>query len=212
MNSRTKKMTLVAMSIALAFGVMLIGRVPVVMFLKYDPKDIVIAITGFILGPFSAVITSVVVSTLELGFSETGIIGAIMNILSTVAFVLPASIMYKNNKTLKSAIIGLALGALFSTAMMMLWNYFLTPIYLGVPRSEVVKILVPVILPFNLVKTGINMSLTLLLYKRVVNALTRMNLIENSQVIKKDNTFMVILSLIILVSSILYFLVLRGVI
>ena len=44
----TKKLTVLAMLAALSFIVMVVGRIPVVLFLKYDPKDVVITIAGFI--------------------------------------------------------------------------------------------------------------------------------------------------------------------
>ena len=71
-----------AMLCALAYLVMLVGRIPIVLFLKYDPKDIVIAIGGFLYGPVSAFVISVVVALVELPISETGIIGCIMNLVS----------------------------------------------------------------------------------------------------------------------------------
>lgn len=48
MNSSTKKITTLAMISAIAYVVVVVGRVPVVMFLKYDPKDIVITLGGLI--------------------------------------------------------------------------------------------------------------------------------------------------------------------
>ena len=62
----TKKMAILAMMAALAYVVMLVGRVPIVLWLKYDPKDIVIAIGGFLYGPVSAFVISVVVALVEL--------------------------------------------------------------------------------------------------------------------------------------------------
>jgi riboflavin transporter FmnP len=59
---------------------------------------------------------------------------------------------------------------------MILWNYLITPMYMGVPREAVVEMLVPVFLPFNLIKGGANAALTLLLYKPVIYALKRMKL------------------------------------
>ena len=38
---------------------------------------------------------------------------------------------------------------------MLLWNYLITPIYMGMDREEiVVPMLIPVFLPFNLVKAA----------------------------------------------------------
>ena len=58
MNSRLKKYTILGMLTALAYLVMTVGRIPIILFLKYDPKDIVIAIGGFIFGPLSAFVLS----------------------------------------------------------------------------------------------------------------------------------------------------------
>ena len=48
-NSKTKNMTTMAMLAALAFLVMVVGRIPMVAaapFLKYDPKDVIIIFYG----------------------------------------------------------------------------------------------------------------------------------------------------------------------
>jgi len=51
MNSTTKKITTISMLCAFAYAATFIGRVPLVLFLKYDPKDIIIATSGLIFGP-----------------------------------------------------------------------------------------------------------------------------------------------------------------
>ncbi|MDE6747194.1 MAG: ECF transporter S component, partial [Oscillospiraceae bacterium] len=43
----TKKMVTLAVMTALAYMAMLFFRIPVVLFLKYEPKDVIIAIGGF---------------------------------------------------------------------------------------------------------------------------------------------------------------------
>ena len=87
MNSKAKRITTIAMLCAISYAVMAVGRVPVVLFLKYDPKDVIITLGGLIWGPFTAFIVSVIVSFIEMfSVSDTGIIGCVMNILSTCAF------------------------------------------------------------------------------------------------------------------------------
>lgn len=84
MNSKTKKLTAAAMLCAVSYAVMAAGRIPVVLFLKYDPKDVIITLGGLIWGSFTAFLVSVIVSSLEMfTVSDTGIIGCIMNVLST---------------------------------------------------------------------------------------------------------------------------------
>ena len=177
MNIKPRKITTIAMLVAISFAAVAFLRIPIVLFLKYDPKDVIITIGGLIWGPITSVLVSIIVSTIEMfTLSETGVIGLIMNILASCSFACPAAIIYKKNRTLRGAIIGLVIGALSSTAMMLLWNYLITPFYMGVPRSEVVKLLIPAILPFNLLKTGLNASFTILLYKPIINALRKANL------------------------------------
>ncbi len=173
---KTRKLTMLAMLCALAYVVMLIGRIPLIsvgsLVLKYDPKDVIIAIGGFIFGPLSALLISVVVSLVEmLTVSETGFIGFAMNVVATAAF------FYKKKHTMGGAVLGLSIGLVLMTLMMILWNYFLTPLYLGYPREAVVELLLPLFLPFNLIKGGINMALTLLIYKPSVKALRHVKLL-----------------------------------
>jgi len=56
MRFNTKKITTLAMISAMAFVLAAFVRVPVVLFLRYDPKDVIIAIAGFIYGPMAAFI------------------------------------------------------------------------------------------------------------------------------------------------------------
>ena len=44
--SKTKKLTTISMLCALAYAAATVGRIPLVLFLKYDPKDVIIAIGG----------------------------------------------------------------------------------------------------------------------------------------------------------------------
>ena len=123
MDQKTKRLTMIGMLSAIAFAVMVVGRVPIVLFLKYDPKDVVIVIGGFIFGPLSAFFISLIVSLIEMvTVSEDGIIGFIMNVLATCAFACTASVIYKKDHTLKGAIIGLICGVLLMTGVMLLWN------------------------------------------------------------------------------------------
>ena len=94
MNEKVKRLTCTGMLIALAYVLMVFCRIPLVQWLKYDPKDIVIAMGGFVFGPWTAVAVSVAVSLLEmLLVSETGLIGFLMNVISTLSFCLPAALL-----------------------------------------------------------------------------------------------------------------------
>lgn len=178
-HDRTKKLVTLAMLSAIAYLVMLFFRFPIVLFLKYDPKDAIIAIAGFLYGPASALCVSLVVSAVELfTTSETGWIGFIMNVLSSCAFVCPAAFLYSRKRTIRRAAVGLGIGAALVTVTMVLWNYIMVPLYTpSLSRADVAELLLPAFVPFNLLKAGLNTALTLLLYKPVNTALRRAGLL-----------------------------------
>ena len=215
MNKGTKKITMVAMLCAIAYVVMVVGRVPVVLFLKYDPKDAIITIGGFIFGPATALIISLIVSSIEMfTVSDTGIIGFIMNVLSTCTFACTAAFIYKKKHTVSGAVIGLIAGGIIMTGVMMLWNYFITPIYMGFPREKVAELLIPAFLPFNLLKGGLNGAITMLIYKPVVTGLRKAGLIPEQEKTGKSGKFnsgIMLISTFVLVTCILLVLVVKGV-
>ena len=179
-NEKVKKLVTLSLLAALAYVVMVLIRIPIVPaadYLKYEPKDVIITISGFMFGPFAAFLMSFVVSFVEmLTVSGTGPIGAIMNLVSTCAFACTASFIYRRIHKFKGVVIGLAVGMIIMIAVMLLWNYFLTPIYTGYPREAVAAMLPTVFLPFNAIKGGINAVITILLYKPVVLALRKAHL------------------------------------
>ena len=179
----TRYMAAVAMFAALSFVSVLIAKVipNVAGFLSYEPKDAVIVIAGLLYGPLTSVLISVIVSLIEmLTISSTGPYGFLMNVISTCAFAVPAAWYYQKHKTQKDAVIGLCFGVITMVVAMLLWNYIITPFYMGVSRETVAEMLMSVFLPFNLVKGGINAGLTLLLYKPVVGALRKAGLAQPS--------------------------------
>jgi len=177
----TRKMVTLAMLCALAYVITVVARfslVPALPFLKYDPKDVILAIGGFLYGPASVIAMAVTVCLIEMvSVSDSGIVGFIMNLLSTLAFVLPAALFYRKKHTISGAALGLLCGIATMVITMLLWNYIVTPIYYKMERAIVAEMLLPVFLPFNAVKGGMNMALTLLLYQPVNNALRRAKLL-----------------------------------
>lgn len=167
-----RRLCVVAMLCAVAFAAVAFIRIPVVLFLKYEPKDVILTIGGFLFGPWTGAAMAVAVALLELvTISDTGIIGLLMNILSSCLFVCTAALIYHSKKTLARAVVGLVCGAIVATGGMLLWNYLITPLYMAVSRQDIAQMLLPVFLPFNLLKGGLNATLTMLLYKSISSAL-----------------------------------------
>ncbi len=186
-SEKTKKITVLAMLSALAYVVVFlfhfigISFIPAAPFLSYDPKDVILAIGGFLYGPFAALATTVVVCLIEMvTISDTGIIGFAMNALSSCAFACTAAWFYKNKRSLSGAVTGLCLGVLLMVAVMLGWNYLLTPMYMNQPRAEVAKLLLPAFLPFNLIKGGLNACITAFAYRPIVQSLRHAGLFPKS--------------------------------
>jgi len=196
----TTKYTMIAMFSAIAFVVMSIGRVPMMsipgLTLKYDPKDIVIIICGFIYGPLSSAIVSVMVSLLEMfTVSDNGMIGMLMNIISSCFFACTAALIYKYKRKLSGAVIGLIIGCIFTSFVMVLWNYLITPIYLNIPTAAITPYLFTFFLPFNLIKGSINAAATMIIYKPVSKLMLtafHIPVSENAKTVNNKNRFIVI--------------------
>lgn len=181
----TRKLVTLGLLAAIAFVMTALVHIPLVpeaAYLTYDPKDIILVMAGLIFGPVEALIVTVVVSLIEwVTIGTTGPIGFVMNVFSSCAFAVTAAFIYKKMHNMKGAVIGLVSGMLCMTVVMLLWNYLITPLYTGMPRQAIAAMLLPVFLPFNLIKSGINATLTMLIYKPVVRALRKTHLIPERE-------------------------------
>lgn len=215
MKTSTKKLTSAAMLCAAAYILMFISKIiPAVSgFLQFDAKDVIIATGGFLLGPLYAVLISFVVVFLEfISVSSTGFIGFVMNFVSTASFCVTASLIYRYKKNITGAVIGLVSGTIVLTVLMVLWNYFITPIYMETPRSVVASMIPTVFLPFNLVKGFINSGLILIIYRPVVDTLRRAGLVElSSGAPKKKMSVSLVIGAVLLVIFIPILLSMAGI-
>lgn len=174
----TLQLAKLALMIALSCVLVLLIRIPFppASFLVYDPADIPIYITTFAFGPVSGLVVTLIVSFIQaflLGGDQ--VYGFIMHFFATGLFCIIAGNMYRHKKSKKEAILALVVGVIAMTAMMCLANYIVTPMFMGAPREAVLAMMVPVIIPFNLLKGGINAIITFLVYKRISGFLHRGN-------------------------------------
>lgn len=139
---------------------------PGVTFLKYDPSGIIALIGGFAFGPEVAIVTSVVPYLVHL-VTQSGIYGTCMAIIATASMAVPASIVYKHLTTTRGGIMGLVIGGIMSIALCILGNLVVTPLYLGLPLSDVAALIIPALLPFNTLKVIINAVVCWLVYKPI---------------------------------------------
>ncbi|HXL02398.1 MAG TPA: ECF transporter S component [Candidatus Atribacteria bacterium] len=144
--------------------------IPQAPFLLYDPGDIPILVAGFKFGPgLGLLLTAMVAVLFALITGEGGPWGVLMHFLATGSYVVLAGFIYRRHRTKNGAITSLIVAPLFMAAIMVGANLLVTPLYLGVEREVVKGMLLPAIVPFNLLKGVINGAITLLVYKRISN-------------------------------------------
>ncbi|WP_066453365.1 ECF transporter S component [Anaerotruncus rubiinfantis] len=171
-SASTRKLTTMAMLTAISIVLVAIIHFPLfpaAPWMEYDPADIPIFIGTFLFGPLSGLCLTLVVSVIQ-GLTvsaASGPIGILMHFCATGSFVLVAGNLYKRSHTRKGAVTALVCGIGAWTLAMVLWNLIFTPIFMGAPMEAVLEIMIPVIIPFNLVKAGINAVVTYLVYKPI---------------------------------------------
>lgn len=165
---------LAVMAVLVAVSVVLVYLVhfplfPAAAYLEYDPADIPILIGAFLYGPVAGLILTAAASAIQ-AFTvsaQNHVYGLIMHIIATGTLTTVSSLIYRRRKTRRAAVIGLLCGTAAMGLIMLPANHFLTPLFMGVPTGAVDALLLPAILPFNLIKAGANSLLTFLLYKSV---------------------------------------------
>ncbi len=171
-TARTKRMVTLAMLAAIAIVLVAVVHFPLLPaapFLEYDPADIPIFIGMFLFGPWAGLQLTVVVSLIQ-GLTVSAAsswIGIVMHILATGSFCVLAGLIYRQRHTRGGAALALAVGTLTQTLVMVGCNLVFTPLFMGAPVGEVVAMLVPAIIPFNLMKAALNSLVTFVIYKPI---------------------------------------------
>lgn len=160
-------------------------------FYKLDFSDIPALIGAFSLGPIAGIGIELIKNVLNVALSGsiTGGIGELANFIIGAIFVGTAGLIYKKNKTRKSAIIGMLAGTLLMAVVGSLLNFYvLLPLYSKIMPIETIlnlakavnnivvdvkTLVIYTVFPFNLVKGIVVSLLTLPLYKRLSKVLTK---------------------------------------
>ena len=171
----------VALFVALAYAVTFVFHLKV-SFLTFDAKDAVITIAAFLFGPLSGALISLIVAIIEnISIGGTGLWGLLMDFISTASFAVSASVIYQRHRTIRGAVVSLGVASVFTVAMMMLANLFITPLYMGVDMQTVKGLIPTLLLPFNTAKVLLNSALTMLLYNPVSIALRQVRLLPEKR-------------------------------
>lgn len=156
-------------------------------FYKLDLSETIILIGGFALGPLAGALIELIKNLLNLllNGTSTAFVGEFANFVTGCVFVVPAALIYRHKKSLKSAIIGMIVGSLSLAVIGSMLNYFvLVPTYVEMYKmpldaiiamasevngavTDLKSMIIFAVAPFNLLKGIICSILASLLYKRV---------------------------------------------
>ena len=182
-TNQIKKLTVLSMICALGFIAIFFFRFNVG-FLTFDFKDAIMSIGAFLYGPVAALTCSILVPVLEsVTVGDTGPYGLIMDILSSISFLVPCGLVYKYKRSFSGAIVAAVSSVISVVVVMLIANILITPLYTGASRTDVVGMIPTLLFPFNLSKGLMNAGVMLLIYKPVTQILrkTRMIPVSNNE-------------------------------
>ena len=142
----TKNLTMIAMLSAIA-AVLMIFEIQLPFspsFVKFDFSDLPVMLGGFLIGPFAGGIIAFMKILLHflLNGTTSFFVGDLSNLLLTLSFVLPASFIYQQKKTKKTAIQGLLVSIICTSLLAIIFNLFLIfPLYLKVLNLKMVDLI-----------------------------------------------------------------------
>ena len=160
-------------------------EIPVVAFYKLDLSTMPAILAGFAMGPVQGAAVVIVKNLVHMLGTSTACVGEMADILMSCAFVIPASLLYRRNKTRSGALRAMLAGGAAMTVAGVLVNYFiLIPAYqvlMNLPLEVIIgmgqkvlgfvdstlKLVIFITAPFNLLKAAVLSGTTYLLYKRV---------------------------------------------
>ena len=123
---------------------------PAAPWLMYDPSGIICLIAALAFGPKLGAGVAII-SWFPRVFLDP--FGAPMGMLSTCAFVIPSAIIYaRAGRSRKASIAGMAIGAIASVVLSCAMNLVVTPLYTAISMADVAAMIIPVLLPFNVLK------------------------------------------------------------
>ena len=187
MTARTKG-TLFSVSVmtriailAAAASILFLIEIPIVAFYKLDLSNIPVLLGAFSMGPVPGLVILALKSAIGLLHSSSAGIGELADFVMGAALVVPAAIIYHQNKSRKNAIIGMAVGTVCMVIAGVLMNkWVMLPFYMGAYHMDMEKILayanvagvdtewkllLMITGPFNLLKGVVLSLVTALIYK-----------------------------------------------
>lgn len=172
--SSFQKSLYTAMLGALAFVVMLLVSIPILPsapFLRYEPSGVVILMATVLLGPGYGAMACIVKDLLYFLVGAGNIFGVTSDFINTCCFALVAGLVLRHANGLPTQLVGYVAGVLASVLLMIPVNLVVLQLEFGMTTETILGMMIPAILPFNLIKGVCNALVYHLLGRLVLRSL-----------------------------------------
>lgn len=185
-SSHTVRLVLMAMLAATSIVLVILLRTPLLMaapHLEYDMADVPVLLGTMMFGILPGLCILLIVSVVQAFLlGGNGWIGLLMHFVASGMLVVIVGLFHYRNIKWWKTILGMALGTITMAAVMVPMNLIMAPIFFGSSMKAVIEMLIPIIIPFNLLKAGINCVITFVLLKALTPIVTK-----NVQLFSKCN-------------------------
>lgn len=166
----TRQLVTMALMCALGtvFSFVQIPLIPAAPFLTYDPSLVPAMVSGLAFGTGPGLVVGILTACLH-GLVTGEWVGSLMNVVATVCYVAPAALVYARARSNAGAIGGLALGVVLATAGSIVANLTIGVAFWYGSTDAIMPLVLPAVLPFNLVKTILNSALTLVAFRSLTS-------------------------------------------
>lgn len=161
---------------------------PAAPWLELDFADTPIIICSVLFGSLPALSVLFVASAIQaFMLGGSGLWGFIMHFVASGAMVLAVGLISRRSAKPRKLIPALVVGILAMTAIMIPMNYLITPLNSGMGYTEtamelISSMMLPIIIPFNLIKATCNCVIAGLLIKALEPVMRRLGLVSSEKV------------------------------
>lgn len=175
--TKLKRLIFIALLAAMAMVLMHTGTslIPAARYLKYEPSGAIIVLCGMLLGPAAAAECALVKCVLYFISHGGSPYGHLSDLIAMLTFAcITSALMHRlGTQSVKKRILACVVGVLAVTLVMIPANYIILYLQYGMAPAAVTATMIYVI-PYNILKAGLNSVIALVVYPPIYKALSKM--------------------------------------
>ena len=160
----------VAFIVMLAVGVQILPAAP---FLRYEPSGVMILAATVLLGPVGGLFASLVNNMLFLMTGAGNVFGVSANFINTSVYALTTGLIIRRVCTPRGHLAAYTAGTIAGTLVMIPANLVILSLQFGMTTETIMELMLPAILPFNILKGALNSLLFHLVGRSLIKVIKR---------------------------------------